>query len=230
VDISPDGSVNFILKCSKGIVGGKNYGVNLLTVKVRKDHNDINRVKAFKPGDFVILEASVRQHYDPTLKSNTFQLSLIRITSVFTGLNSSTQVSGDFRAMNSVVLIGYVGMDPSISKASNDKEMAFFSVASDLSTKSDEPDTVFYSISATHNVDFIRNYIVKGCLVMIEGALNTYESNGVPQANIQMYNITKLKKAKSEETQGTQEKNATAAPEPKSVTIPSSDNADEVPF
>jgi single-strand DNA-binding protein len=83
-------------------------------------------------------------------------------------------------SINKVILVGNVGSDPEIRSMNNGKEVASFSLATseswkDKSSGERRDKTEWHSINVFNEglINVIRNYIVKGSKLYIEGALQT---------------------------------------------------------
>lgn len=83
-------------------------------------------------------------------------------------------------SLNQVILIGHLGKDPEIRDTKNNKELAFFSLATsknwkNKSTGERESKTEWHNIAVFNEqlVGVIKSYVKKGSKIYLEGELQT---------------------------------------------------------
>lgn len=128
--------------------------------------------------------------------------------------------------LNKVMLIGYIGRDPSLNYTKTGKSVCNLSVATKRSYKVNDEwktDTTWHSVVVwDRNAEFCTNNIVKGDLVYFEGYL-IYQSytdkdgNEVSKTVINANTIINMSKKKYPVKED-------------SKPLPSAEDADEIPF
>ena len=82
-----------------------------------------------------------------------------------------------------ITIIGRVGRDPEVKTAKNGLRLSSFSLAVDIHGKSKDQKVTIWPKITVFDVaaDFVREYIKKGDLVLVEGRLSPDPATGTPK-------------------------------------------------